>query len=273
MVRFGVISDPHLAPVGTRPAAHHNPYALARAEELLQAAVAHCAAARVDAVFFLGDLSHRGDADSTARALEIVAGAGCPVWVVAGNHDLIGGVELLAALAGKSITVAPWATSRQAWGLLTGVTILPNPAGVGIWAEFNEREGTVPGGLALVLSHYPLVSLRERLLAAGLADAGDLVNVTDTTRALAYQRQPMLILHGHLHVRAAMTAGAVLQLGCAALIEPPHEVAIVELGGEPEAPVVRRRCASVAPFAVARLPVLTAADERWIFENGWRQLR
>src|SRR4051812_48122194 len=86
IMKFGVLTDPHIAPNAVAPAAHHNPYAFAAAEEMLRAGIRRFVEEEVDAVFLLGDLAHLGDETSTEIAMTIAASAGRPVWVVPGNH-------------------------------------------------------------------------------------------------------------------------------------------------------------------------------------------
>jgi hypothetical protein len=74
-----------------------------------------------------------------------------------------------------------------------------------------------------------------------------------------------VVLSGHLHLRAVTTEANVLQLSFAALVEPPYEVAAVEL--DTERPSVAYRCASVIPSDADRIPVLDPAEGSWSFAS------
>ena len=47
--------------------------------------------------------------------------------------------------------------------------------------------------------------------------------------ALERRRAPTVVLSGHIHARDALTAGPVLQLTQAALIEAPYEASVVRV--------------------------------------------
>ena len=78
-----------------------------------------------------------------------------------------------------------------------------------------------------MVSHFPVLSREARLRERGLKYAGDLTNVGALHRRVA-GRQPVVVLSGHIHARETHAEGNVLQLSAGALIEPPHEIAIVD---------------------------------------------
>lgn len=261
-MRFGVVTDAHLAPAGTPPASWHDAYALEQAPALLHAAVARCVAEEVEAIVLLGDLAHQGDAPSLAAALRIAAGTGIPTWVVSGNHDTEVGTTTLTTAASPfpTITVAPWGTVSIGVGRLIGLDLADaRTASIGSIAWDDAP--------TLLLTHYPVLTLKERLAGAGFLDAGDLANVGDLRAAVEERSGPTIVLHGHQHVRASAVAGPILQLSGAALIEPPHEVAIVDVVGQGASINVVRRCVAVAPSASVRLPVLDPAAGWWIWDT------
>jgi hypothetical protein len=103
--------------------------------------------------------------------------------------------------------------------------------------------------------------------------AGDLINFSDTTTLLHQCIAPTLVLHGHLHVRDELAQGSMLQLSFSALIEPPHEMAILELVGNARELTVHRRNISIASYSTAQLPVLTKDETRWqLRDKVWREL-
>jgi hypothetical protein len=75
----------------------------------------------------------------------------------------------------------------------------------------------------------------------------------------------VVVLSGHLHLRGVTTEANVLQLVFAALVEPPYEVAVVDIDTDEMA--VAYRCVSVAEPDADRLPVLDPAAGRWSWER------
>lgn len=267
MVKLGVINDVHLVLPDAPPLHWHNPYPLESAEERLRLGVRHLVEAGVDAIAVLGDLTHSGDAANVDRVLAELSGAGVPVWIAPGNHDLIEGGSSLPASRG-AIAVAPWAAADLGSVPVFGVEIVRDAGYRAVGLDALTPRGDGP---AIVLSHFPVLSLSERLAEAELADAGNLTNVDDLRRAVEGLGGPTLVLHAHLHVRATSTAGNVLQLSAAALIEAPYEVAVIDVELTGERPTVRRTVTSVWPITEERLPTLAPDDEAWAFSDGaWR---
>lgn len=268
---IGVISDIHLSPPGTPPDGWHNPYPLGQAREMLARAIARCAGEDVDAVVLLGDLTHTGDLASLATVIAETATLDRPVHVLPGNHDFAFPPREVRAVAerngGARLTYAP-AAFAVADGLHATTTMLELRSGSGFHAADLPR---VPRDAALVVfTHFPALPTRERVRAWGLRHAGDLANRAALAATLAVRERPTIVVHGHLHVRDAHATGAVLQLGCAALIEPPHELAVIEIAHETGGELtVRRRAESVAAFAPElRLPVMAPETQTWRYADG-----
>ena len=191
----------------------------------------------------LGDLTHAGDqasADEVAQILDVGDAVG--VWAVRGNHD-------------AELTTLPWSDRRHKGRI-----------------EAASRPGD--GSVNLLVTHYPALSLEEETTRAGLRYAGDSPQALAKGAELAALPTPTLVLAGHLHVRASATRGSVLQLSFSSLIEPPHEVALVELSrvGD-EASVVVRHVQVGECAEIGVLPVLSPASERWVFGGAkWREV-
>jgi len=277
-----VVADAHLAPVDAGVAeglAWHNRYAMSDAAERFRLALGRCAGQGAEAVAVLGDLSHFGGARSLEEGVRIAAGCGLPVFVVAGNHDVLERAGALGEAVGRVGArhvrlLGPAGELVVGEGLrVAGLSVQRgrSPDGfrsagglpVGHWDE--EEEAVV------LISHYPVVSLAARAAEAGLRYAGDLVNLEEVARPLLARGAPTVVVHGHLHIRASLMAGSVLQVSCAALVEPPFEVTLLDIGREGGRLAVRRRSFPVAPSPEGvRLPVLSLAEEGWAFEaGGW----
>jgi hypothetical protein len=122
------------------------------------------------------------------------------------------------------------------------------------------------GGLDLWLTHFPVLSLEDRCREAGLLYAAHLNLLAPPPPVLPPTRGPVVVLSGHLHLRAVAAGANVLQLVFAALVEPPYEVAVVDL--DVDGASVAYRCASVIESDAERLPVLDPPAGRWSFDPG-----
>jgi len=118
------------------------------------------------------------------------------------------------------------------------------------------------------LTHFPLLSFEPRCREARLLYSAHLDQLAPPPPVLPASAGPVVVLSGHLHLRAVTTEANVLQLSFAALVEPPYEVAAVELDAERAS--VAYRCASVVPPDAEHIPVLDPAEGSWSFglESG-----
>lgn len=273
-MRLGIVTDVHVSPPGSPPAAWHNPYDLEGAPRRLALALARLREERAGAIAVLGDLTNGADAASVARALDLLAASGLPVRLVPGNHDAeAGGVDLAGAVARLDASLVRTAAPD---GELVGGTRL---AGVGIGHDAAAARWQMGGIEAagwgdepvILLSHSPILDIEPKVIAAGLKNAGTFADPTGVGPGLAQRPGPTVVLHGHFHVRDAATRGPILQLGFAALVEPPNEVAVLDLDRDGDALAIRVRRLPIEPVPAERLPVLVPATQAWRFAGGaWR---
>jgi len=213
----------------------------------------------VDAVAVLGDLVMFEDEASLDAGMEQIAALGKPVLIVPGNHD---GTDWQAA-TGRNLpnqALPGWPTLVRAMD----VRVEQNPER---WWTGDIR--LPQDGPALVLSHFPLLPSGDYLTAAGFPYAGDAT--WDTSIDSIEQRSdPVVALSGHVHVRYEMSNGALLQLGFAALIEPPHAAAIVEISEHGDALEVTIEHVDIASHDVSLVPIISSSNSTWRFqEGGW----
>ncbi|MBA3643739.1 MAG: metallophosphoesterase [Chloroflexia bacterium] len=269
-MKLGLITDSHLCPPGTPPARWHNPYDFPHATEHLVRAIAHHLVAAVDAIVVLGDLTNNGDRGSIDDGLHLLAGAERPVWLLAGNHDCDAAVDALPnRIASASHPALQMLTARGA--LIGGMPIAGLPIAevtASEWRVTPPEIDTWGAAPVLLLSHFPVISNERAIRAAGLRYAGSFAGDDAVSEALQARQMPTIVVHGHLHVRDAVVAGPVLQIGCAALIEPPHECATLTVTDEAGELTVQVSHHAVAPSPPVRLPVLAPDNARWIFGNG-----
>ncbi len=275
-MRFGIITDVHLASAGAGSLSWHNAYAMADVVTRFRDALARCVAAEVDAIAVLGDLSNDGDDASLDDGVRLAAASGRPVWLVPGNHDVIARADALATAIARvgagTVRLAPPGGVPLGGGVrLAGLAALTcdrltkdttvraaAPLPVPAWGD----------DLVLLLAHYPLLSLAERATDAGLKYAGDLADLDALATPLRRRATPTVVAHGHLHLRDASSVGRVLQISCAALIEPPFEVTLLDIARYGGRATARRASTPVAPSPDVRLPVLAPPDGAWMFEAG-----
>ncbi|HEX7290703.1 MAG TPA: metallophosphoesterase, partial [Conexibacter sp.] len=270
-MRLGVLADLHwsVAPqAGRAGVSFHAPYAFddvaARCVAAVEALVAH----GCELLVVAGDLTHDGDAASCAAALDCVLGASpIPVAVVEGNHDVLQDETLVAR---HGAVRGGW---RRAARLAGAQLVALRAVGVdrdGRWALERGRATLAAGLPAVVASHFPLVPHATRLADVGLPFPGELAERDALLAQLVATRTPTVVLSGHLHVRDAICHDNVLQLCVAALVERPHEAAVVDV--DPLGGAVRCTRIGSGPSAAAdpgaERWLLAAPDERWDFAEG-----
>ena len=255
-MRLGVVSDIHWTTDPETRAAWHGPYDFASLAERVERTRAAFRSARVDAVVVAGDVANAGDVASAEAALDrLASGLGRPLLVVAGNHDCDERDDMLAGLH------APLTGTE-----VDGIRVAGVPIQRGDDALFHWT-GALSGGARVVVSHFPVLSREARLAERGLKYAGDLGNRAQLEQRVAGDG-PVIVVSGHIHARETHAAGNLLQFSAGALIEAPHEIAIVDL----EPGRARRRVSVLGPRVAAHDPVLAPADEAWAFDRGeWRR--
>lgn len=277
-MRLGVITDIHIhpAPEPNRRYAWHNPYPMESAWRMYDTALSRLSDEGVDAIAILGDVSHIGDRPTQERVVERAAGTGKPVWLVGGNHDATERARTLsdavAARGGARVTMPSGAGMPDASGLrLVGVRVGSVNRGDSAFALEALPVASWGDEPVLLLSHCALVDVRERFAANRLKHSANLDNHDSVVAGLHQRAAPTLILSGHLHVRDEVAQDSTLQLLFAALIEAPHEAAILEFEVSPDGIAVSRRNLGIEPYQVERAPILSAESTRWTWRDGaWR---
>lgn len=284
-MKLGVIADAHLRPVGTGfpsvlgfPSV---PYEYEKSDDILRyrRALRRCVEEGVNGLVLLGDLSRTGDAESLETGLRLAARTGLPVWAVSGNHECYERVDALDRavrwIGAENVRLGTPA------GEVVGVG--QRIAGLGVTSEnhgytarSDERPDVRSWGDDFVvwLSHYPMISFTEEATEAGLnySSGDDLENLDEVARALLERPSPTVVVNGHLHLRDARAEGKVLQISCAALMEAPFEISLLDFDLEGGRISVHVESVQITPTPDdAPLPVLSSPEQEWIFEAGaWR---
>jgi predicted phosphodiesterase len=268
-MRLGIVTDAHLCPPGTPPDGCHNPYAYERAASMLGKALADHRADGINALAVLGDMTNGGDSPSLIQAVALLAPVDVPVVILAGNHDRDRDPHQLTDLTRASSNSMRMANPRGETVAGIHIAGLPitgeEPDG---WRVEQPCPTAWPDAPVILLCHLPVVSREFAVRAAGFKYAGGLVNGDAAIQALMDRSAPTVVVHGHLHLRDACVAGPVLQIGCAALIEPPHERAIIEVEARDGVFTVRVSHRPVAASPDVRLPVMSPSDATWTHRTG-----
>lgn len=270
--RLMVVSDPHLG--GTGAKVWHDVLAFEQVPGLIDVAAQQARRLGSEAMIVLGDLADRGDEPSLRRLRAGLGRFRGPARVVAGNHDRATDNSTFEMVFSRPGPGPLAVTGPENLGALTvaGVAVSSDDAGktcTGAPPDLSAH-ATSP---VIVLSHYPLLGVGHLLSAAGLRDSGPLLNEEECLTPFAERRAPTIVLHGHLHARVEATQGPLLQIGVAALVERPHEIAIVDVAVSGDVWVhVRRYTAMAALPSEPRMPVVAPDESWWTWSaTGWRR--
>lgn len=255
-MKLGVLSDLHHEPAPPRRRSWINTYDPAGLLPRVAAALEWFLAEEVDGVVISGDVVEAPAADAYDDVLSALTGSGLAVSLVGGNHDW-SSENMLAAKAREHRCTVLTAASGDT---LAGIEAAP---GDGHFAS------TAVPAARVVVSHFPVLSEAERLAAAGLPYPGDLSDRAEVARRLQALHGPVIVLSGHIHTRCTRAENDLLQLGAAAMIEPPHDAAVVTVSDD--ATAVRRECRRFGPAASVD-PVFADDVEQWRWDDGWQRL-
>ncbi|HLL40792.1 MAG TPA: hypothetical protein VK357_14195 [Rubrobacteraceae bacterium] len=124
----------------------------------------------------------------------------------------------------------------------------------------------------MLLTHYPMISFVEEASSASLIYGDDLEDLEEVARPLLERSAPTVVVNGHIHLRYACVEGRLLQVSCAALVEPPFEITLLDFEVDPKPEegrvAVRRRSLSLASSSAVRCPSLSPPKQEWTFERG-----
>jgi 3',5'-cyclic AMP phosphodiesterase CpdA len=273
-IRIGTLADLHGSLDPSERGSWFNAYDFARTLPRIEEAFGWFAEEEVDVVVLAGDLTHRADNDALEGLLaHMVRLTSCPLVAVSGNHDVApaGRTPLPDAVASTGSPLLRLARPEgELHGdiRLAGVHVataedwfrarLAAPPDVGAWGEEP----------VVLVSHFPLLSHAVALADRGLAHPGDVLDRAAVAERLLTRGAPTVVLSGHVHARAVALAGPVLQLTQAALIEPPFDAAVVELGLERDVLRARRRTRRVDDAPARWEPVLAKGSGAWRFAAG-----
>jgi hypothetical protein len=125
--------------------------------------------------------------------------------------------------------------------------------------------------LWVIASHFPLLDCGGPLAGSSLSFPPGLANRESLAAAIHAAGPAVVVLSGHLHARASVTDGTVLQLLMPAVVEAPMEATVVDI--DAEAGVVTRTAVALSALTDPPCrPILGSSLERWRLEDGRWQL-
>lgn len=274
-MRLGILTDIHLSPPGSPPAAWYNPYQFDTVRERLAQAIRFLEVEGVDRFAVLGDLTHHGDEPSLQEAIAILATANVPVWILPGNHDLTSGITpftgaIDAAGGGTVIAIGSEPVPLDSAWRVAGLPIERNRDGGGFMASPAPEPDSWGDGPVLLLSHFPVLSLQQPCANANLKYAGDLHNAGHVATSLVDRAAPTLVINGHLHIRHTDVRGSVLQAACGAQVESLFEATVIDIRMWEDGRVTWN-ATPIQPVWPGVSPALAESAQAWTWDGvGWR---
>jgi predicted phosphodiesterase len=265
-LKLGILSDLHYEPEPTGQRSWINPYDVDGLPARIESSLQWFSAEEVDIILAAGDLVERPQEQALDEILELLTSGDAPVALVAGNHDWDGPGLIRTKAIERDCAVLDAAPIHEVFTLV-GVSITPVGRDAVRFAGVLDDDAV---GAGVIVSHFPLLSEADRLAAAGLPYPGDLINRSALTARVEADSAAVLILSGHIHARCARSTGSVLQLTCGALIEPPHDAAVVTVAAGLN--WVERTARRHGPVAEID-PVFAPDFERWeLVDAHWRRV-
>ncbi|MEN9224003.1 MAG: metallophosphoesterase [Thermostichus sp. DRC_bins_24] len=252
-IRFGVVSDPHIALPATigDPSSrfHLVEVSIPALEQVLQ----HFSRLDLDFLLLPGDLTQHGEPENHAWLAERLARLPFPVFVVPGNHD----VPQLQA-DGRSIGLADFPRYYQAFGYEDGQALdysrvlMPGVRLIGLNSNHFDAQGHLVGGLqveqltwlekelaaapealVLLMVHHNVV---EHLRGQSLHAWGRryMLDNAPRLRRLLQTYGVQLVFTGHLHMQHIARRGGVYDITTGSLVSFPHPYRLVQIRTHPE---------------------------------------
>ena len=262
-IRGGIVSDLHFVTPPRDGLSWHNPFDVRGVPKRVRRAVRLFREAECDVLVCVGDLTHYGDESSLKVLVDLwKAEWGGALLVVPGNHDDPRLLEQIGAdgFAGRPEGLLP----------LESVLLERGPPRRGHLKSASAEEAAP---VRVIVSHYPLLSRRDHLERSGFAYAGDLANREQVANDLLGTASPAIVICGHLHARDSVSCHSMLQLAVGSVVEPPFECAVIDVDAREHGRLLVERSSVVLKAAMPgqRLPVFSAASERWKYTAGnWR---
>lgn len=268
-IRFGVVSDPHIAIPSTiwdHPSRFHLvEVSIPALEQVLQ----HFSRLDLDFLLLPGDLTQHGEPENHAWLAERLSQLAFPAYVVPGNHDVP-----QRQANDRSIGLADFPRYYRAFGyedegaLDYSRLLRPGVRLIGLNSNDFDAQGHLVGHLkpeqlawleqelaaaeeelVLLMVHHNVV---EHLRGQSLHSWGQrymLQNASQLRRRLqTYGVQ--LVFTGHLHIQHIARRGNLYDITTGSLVSFPHPYRVVDIESDPEAGIQ----VNIESYQVGSLP-------------------
>ncbi|MBC7286574.1 MAG: extracellular solute-binding protein, partial [Armatimonadetes bacterium] len=260
-IRFVQITDPHYDTVSRKDAGKRK---LTASRQLLANAVRFInEKLKPDFVVVTGDTVNNGrEQGQLQQAATLLKSLQPKLYVVLGNHD--GAREEFQSLFGPSLC------SFDA-GPLRFVVLSTYQGDLGpselqfLRDDLRSHAGTP----TVIFTHHSLLTLQEIKDAGG---AGEPIHEQEALRDLLDDfPQVLAIVSGHHHINVIRPEEGILQVVSSALVEPPHEVHLFEMG--PDGILLERYGLGDAAGTNDWQPDSAQLRERLWFDIDWEMYR
>jgi len=290
MVRFGIISDPHIALPETLPEPSRRFPMVEFSIPAFEVAVAHFRQLEIDFLLLPGDLTQHGEPENhdwLGRRLQELP---FPSYVIPGNHDVpvpfrdgrsIAFAEFpqFYTHSGYTDPTCPYYVCQPAPGLrliaLNSNMFNEAKQQVGAldatqWAWLEQvlasasREESP--GLTLVMIHHNVIphipDQAEHILSRRY-----MLGNADSLRQLLRSYGVSLLITGHLHVQDIAYDGGLYEITTGSLASYPHPYRLVEIE-PPNSPQAQVTVTSYYVHEVPTAPDLQAQSRQWLLHRS-----
>jgi 3',5'-cyclic AMP phosphodiesterase CpdA len=247
--RFAVLADTHIG--GTVDGHWHNRTLKSQATAIAGIALRQVVDQDVDLIVIVGDVTQNGSAEALAQAQALLAQVPVPLLLVTGNHDTY--PESRAALLatafpdqfpeGQGLKTVRRAGLRfialDAWWAygdgpqtphldrsrkLAGMAVPPEQL-----ADLVAVLRQSPTEPTILLTHFPLLPMSERLRAPDRKDAGRLLNAAAVLDLIRTNGRVIASFSGHQHFNQIEILGGIVHCITTAMVEYPMMYRIVDV--------------------------------------------
>ncbi len=287
MVRFGIISDPHIALPETLPEPGRRFPLVEYSIAAFEVAITHFQALGIDFLLLPGDLTQHGEPENHQWLGAYLEQLPFPCYVIPGNHDVpvphrdgrsIGFREFphYYVQAGYQNPELPYYSCEPAPGLRL-IALNSNdfdPAGRQIgtvnpeqwaWLE-TQLQHPNPGQITLVMIHHNVIphlpDQEEHCLSQRY-----MVNQAEDLRQLLQRYGVPLVITGHLHVQDISYDQGMFEITTGSLASYPHPYRVVDLtdlGAGPPTLSIQTHYVQ----AVVTAPELQALSRQWLVNRS-----
>jgi predicted phosphodiesterase len=289
-LRFGVVSDLHLALAHTIWDHPHRFHLVEVGQGALEVALAHFLSLDLDFLLIPGDLTQHGERENHKWLADRLAELPFPVYVVPGNHDTpypecrsdgvrdhIAPVEFagLYSKFGYDDPTRPYYCHELALGLrLIGLNSncfdgAGNQIGAidgAQWVWLDRLLDEPYEGITWVMIHHNVV---EHLPRQSVHPLGRryMVDRADRLRDRLSQAGVSVIWTGHLHVQDVVRSGALTEITTGSLVSYPHPYRICQFQANAEGSQLQVESPRVR--AVAQFPDLQTFSRDWMGDRSF----